>query len=61
MMKKKKFKLVWTKTVYGESVVCAKDEGEARCKGMANEDTDFEDMDDTCDDWQLADVIEIED
>jgi hypothetical protein len=61
-MKEKKFKLVWTRPIYGKSVVCAKDEGKARRKGMANEDTDFEEMDDACDDdWQLADVIEIED
>jgi len=55
----KRFKIVWKDIRYGESLVTAENEEEAREKAEKNEDEDFEELDPSGD-WEIDEIIEIE-
>jgi len=53
----KRFKITWKGTRYGESVVEAENEKEARQKAENNEDEDFEELD--SEDWDIDEIIDL--
>lgn len=58
----KEFKICWKALIYGESVIEATDEEEARIKAKNDEDFDFEMLDEDMNvcDWEIYDIVEIE-